>query len=171
MSFSQGHSGQHPGKHLGQAFSHPARVSLLPPPEVTRLRCLTASQKKAQGATQGESNKNSLLRKLRLVREGREGIEEEPIGKLPLPEIFYNPNRMPEMPDISSEGMGMSMEGSMGMQMEQMEGQSESEAELEIREMEEDAEEQDDRYVEVEEVLGHCWKIVSNSTAIVILLY
>ena len=66
--------------------------------------------------------------------------------------------RMPEMPDIGSDGMGMSsmpMEGSMGMSMEgsmgmgmpmeQMEGQSESEAELEIREMEEDAEEQQDR--------------------------
>ena len=62
---------------------------------------------------------------------------------------------MPDMPDIGSEGMGMSMpmegsmgmqmDGSMGMQMEQMEGQSESEAELEIREMEEDAEEQDGR--------------------------
>ena len=34
-----------------------------------------------------------IIRKLRLVREGREGVEEEPIRKLPLPEIFYNPNR------------------------------------------------------------------------------
>ena len=31
------------------------KIKLLP-------RCLTASQKKAQGAAQGESNKNSLLR-------------------------------------------------------------------------------------------------------------
>ena len=34
-----------------------------------------------------------MVRKLRLVREGKEGVDEEPIRKLPLPEIFYNPNR------------------------------------------------------------------------------
>ena len=100
-----------------QSYLHPPKISLLPPPEVTRVRCLVNQDKKPRNPVQ---RKPTFLMKLR-GKDG--GKKEEPLRnayftsmdpvccnlqnplylihcwnmsiclrKLPLPEIFYNNN-------------------------------------------------------------------------------
>jgi len=74
--------------HVGlysQNYLHPPKIQLLPPPEVTRIRCLVNQDKKPRPL----QHKPSFLQKLR-GKDG--GKKEEPLRKLPLPEIFYNNN-------------------------------------------------------------------------------
>ena len=55
-----------------QSYLHPPKVSLLPPPEVTRIRCLVSQDKPKPKPLQ---RRTSFLQKLR----GKEGKKEEPL--------------------------------------------------------------------------------------------
>ena len=117
-----------------QSYLHPPKISLLPPPEVTRIRCLVNQDKKP---TRPLQHKPSFLQKLR-GKDG--GKKEEPLRnadlifnrqyinctlfycfiknfvywlfnicchrKLPLPEIFYNNNELDMIDNLSDSEDG-----------------------------------------------------------------
>merc|ERR1719208_405025 len=88
MSFSHGL--------YSQSYYHPPKISLLPPPEVTRIRCLVSQDRKPRPL----QRKTSFLQKITGKSGGR---KEEPLRKLPLPEIFYNNNDLEQLIDNLSD--------------------------------------------------------------------